>query len=362
MAYQNIAILATGDELIEGKTINTNTAAIAQYLFSEGFKLGLQMTCGDKEQDIIDSLNYLGQTHDLIITIGGLGPTSDDRTRFAVGKFVDLPLISHQAACEHIYKLTKRTALEPGVKQQTLFPEKTALLANPFGTAMGGFIPREHCSIILLPGPPRECLPMFQHWVLPTLKQHTAPGMARLSWLVFGLREEYVGRILDQALAEFPDCETGYRLDPPYVECKIRAPIEDEQKMRNIIEPLFTPHLLLSSTQKASEMLIQFLSHRKQSFSIKDLATGGLLQQLISTPQTYPYLCFTENNADFECAGLEHYWQQMEAAENTVYFKSNLKAASAALEASFPFRSKLILNAAAEWLCAQIFSCLNRIH
>jgi nicotinamide-nucleotide amidase len=365
MSTQQIAILATGDELIEGKTVNSNTAAIAEYLFSEGFNAGLQMTCGDKEQDIIDSLTYLSTHHDLIITIGGLGPTSDDRTRFAVGKFLNLPLVSHEAALKHIHALTKKEKLEQGDKQQALFPENTTLLPNPYGTAMGALITLNQYQVIMLPGPPRECLPMFQAQVLPRLKQNVNATICRLSWLVFGVREEYLGRILDQALSSFTQCETGYRLDTPYVECKIRCRIEDAQKIKALVEPLFAPHFLRSSTQKASDLLKQVLSQQTRTFTIQDNATGGLLQQLLSTPETFSTLRFvntTENTADFECSGLETYWKQTNEPENTIHFKSNLKNAVIDTEAVFPFRSKLVINMAAEWLCAQFLTCLDGIH
>lgn len=68
-----IAILATGDEIIHGDTLNTNTHYIAHALCSEGLPLGLQMACSDKENEIIDSLNFLTEHHDILILIGGLG-------------------------------------------------------------------------------------------------------------------------------------------------------------------------------------------------------------------------------------------------------------------------------------------------
>lgn len=365
MTRSRIAILATGDELIEGKTLNSNAKAIAEYLFSEGLTMGLQMICSDKEADIIACMTHLLLTHETLIITGGLGPTSDDRTRFAVSTYLQLPLVLHEVALDHILHLSRRPHLTEGDKQQALFPAQARLFHNAYGTALGALITVQHKQIILLPGPPRECLPMFEQEALPLLKQATHQHITRLSWLVFGVREEYVGRILDEALKMFTHCETGYRLDTPYVECKIRCLAQDATSIQTLVERLFKPYFLVSSQEKASDMLRAHLAAHCRSIRIEDRATGGILQSLISTPETFRYLHFQSDTgelADFECDGLDTYWHQRDNANNEVYFKSNLVQAPAASQVAFPFKSKLVINMAAEWLCAQCLACLNRIH
>lgn len=125
-----IAILSTGDEIIHGDTLNTNAHYIAHALCSEGLPLGLQVACSDKENEIIDSLNFLTEHHDILILIGGLGPTKDDITRFALAKFTKEPLIQHADALDHIEKSkhsqniteSRQFAAMPLSSQCTTFP------------------------------------------------------------------------------------------------------------------------------------------------------------------------------------------------------------------------------------------------
>ena len=97
-----IAFLATGDELIHGDTLNTNAHAMAHTLSSEGLQLGVQLTCSDNEAEIVRCLKFLADKHDIIIVIGGLGPTTDDLTRFALAQFTGDVLVQHQEALTHI--------------------------------------------------------------------------------------------------------------------------------------------------------------------------------------------------------------------------------------------------------------------
>ena len=119
-----VALLATGDEIIHGDTLNTNSFHLAQILSSEGLSLGLQLVCSDKESEINDCLHFLATQHDLIIITGGLGPTSDDRTRFALAHFLNTDLSNSQLLLEHIKNRLKLSPdkLNPGNKQQALFP------------------------------------------------------------------------------------------------------------------------------------------------------------------------------------------------------------------------------------------------
>ena len=99
----------------------------------------LHLACSDKENEIIDSLQFLTKKHDIIIIIGGLGPTTDDPTRFALAKFTGDTLIQHQEALEHIKTrfFNAKVAINQGNLQQTLFPPNANILPNPHGSAVG---------------------------------------------------------------------------------------------------------------------------------------------------------------------------------------------------------------------------------
>src|SRR3990167_6944088 len=135
----SIALLATGDELVIGDTLNTNSQQLAHTLNSEGLLLGFHLICSDQEEDIFEAIRFLSTHHSILIMTGGLGPTSDDRTRFALSKFMDTPLQEYELATEHIKARLEasKLSMNPGNHQQALFPPNAVLLPNPLGTAMG---------------------------------------------------------------------------------------------------------------------------------------------------------------------------------------------------------------------------------
>lgn len=362
-----IAILATGDEIIHGDTLNTNGQAIAHVLTSEGLSLGLHLSCGDNELELLACLKFLCKKHDIIILIGGLGPTSDDRTRFALGRFLNTPLIEFSEATTHIQARLDRAKLKLNVgnRQQALFPPASTLLPNPNGTAMGCYCPWQNKLFILLPGPPRECLPMFNNHVLPILQQTQHTDKHLLKWRLFGVAEGAIAEVLDNALSNV-DCEIGYRLETPYVEFKVRCTAEDVEHIKAIIEPLVLSHVIASPEQKASERLRQTIEHMQKPIVIIDEATGGLLQTLLQCPSTHRWLTFhdTDNkhNLYFHITGLKEYWTQQSGSTTDVIIKYNNEIEHGSEMHTIPYRSPLVVDYAAEWLSFRLLHLIDQLH
>src|ERR1043166_1413261 len=93
---KKIALLATGNEIINGDTINTNSAYFAQHFIKANIQPGLHLTVSDDENELTECILYLLSHHQALITIGGLGPTSDDRTRFALAQALHQELVFDQ--------------------------------------------------------------------------------------------------------------------------------------------------------------------------------------------------------------------------------------------------------------------------
>ncbi len=362
-----IAILATGDEIIHGDTLNTNSHAFAQTLSSEGLPLGLQLSCSDKEQDIIDSLDFLAKKHDIILIIGGLGPTTDDLTRFALAQFTHTPLIEHQEAVNHIKNRLKTTQinLNPGNLQQSLFPKEALLLQNLHGTAMGCYYLWNNKMFFLLPGPPRECLPMFHEQVMPILKTTQKSKKQILKWRIFGLAESEIAQTLEQALEPIA-CQTGYRLDVPYVEFKVRCSFDLADEIKKIVTPLVTPHLIASVEQKASDKLRELILINNEPITIIDEVTGGVLESLLVKPGTHHLIKFNSHQStrlSFQARGLTEYWMQQEntgTTQLTINY-SNQKQEGGETHI-IPYRSPLVVHYAAEWLSFRLFHLINQLH
>lgn len=361
-----IAIMATGDEIVHGDTLNTNSHAVAHALTSEGLPLGLHLSCSDNEQEMLACLEFLCQKHDIIILIGGLGPTSDDRTRFALARFLKTTLVEFPEAIAHIQARLARAKLSfnPGNRQQALFPPDATLLPNPHGTAMGCYCSSQDKLFVLLPGPPRECLPMLNEHVLPVLQkvQHTDKHLFK--WRLFGVAEGEIAEILDNALSEV-NCETGYRLETPYLEFKVRCPNEEVERVKQIIEPLISPHIIASPEQKASERLRQRVEQMQQPIVIIDDATGGMLQTLLQRPSTHLWFNFhdiSNSKLYFHLSGLKEYWTQQPGAVTDITIKYHNDIEHGSETHQIPYRSPLVVDYAAEWLSFRLLHLIDQLH
>lgn len=362
-----IAILATGDELVHGDTLNTNAHQIAHTLSSEGLPLGMHMMCSDKKPDIIACLNFLVQQHDILIIIGGLGPTTDDLTRFALAQFTDDVLIEHEEALVHLQNRLKKnkTQLNAGNLQQCIFPARAEILPNPHGTAVGCYYKWQNKTLILLPGPPRECLPMFHHEVLPRLQLSARSKKHILKWRIFGLAESEIAQTLEDALAEY-DCHTGYRLDVPYIEFKVRCKAELLDEIKLLVDGLLAAHIIAPEQQKASDRLFDLIIARNQAITIIDEVTGGILETLLVKPASRHLLYFhheTTKGLSFHLSGLDAYWQQQSCNSTELTITYQKEGASQGREVHvMPYRSPLVIQYAAEWLSFRLFHLINQLH
>lgn len=363
-----IALLATGNEIISGDTLNSNGQRIAHALQSEGLECGFHMSCSDNDADIYDSIHFLASKHDTVIITGGLGPTSDDRTRYALGRFLQTPLVDFPEALLHIQaRLQKNmTLLNPGNKQQALFPAQAILLPNPNGTAMGCYYKNDDTLFVLLPGPPKECLPMFDHYVLPLLQTKHHHNKQLLKWRVFGVAESEIAQQLDEALKHI-DCETGYRLETPYIECKVRANSQWLEAIKNIVEPIIAPYYIATTEKKASDALYEAIVQWQMPITIIDEVTGGLLQSLIQRPQSKSLLSF-HNQKHSELVyclhGLKEYWGDEKPGGITSLSIEQIhqQKSDSRENHQLPYRSSLVIYYAAEWLSFRLFHLINQLH
>ena len=360
-----LAILATGDEIVHGDTLNTNAYAIANALSADGIPLGFHLTCSDKEQDLLDGICFLAKGSSTILSIGGLGPTSDDRTRFAFAKYFNLELVEYPEAVVHIQSRLARAGFpfDAGNRLQALFPPNATLLPNPHGTAMGCIFTAQDKLCVLLPGPPRECLPMFNDFVLPYLQRLKHSQKQLLSWQLFGVSEGQIALMLESAL-EKVDCQTGYRLDTPYLEFKVRCGANIVEGVKQMIDPLLAPYIISPPKQKASTLLRSHLLALGRSVVIIDKATGGILETLLRTPETTHMLTFHQGSeADFyfEMTGLDAYWDDDKQQTTTdLLIKYHSRENYGYEHHSIPYRGhSLVLHYAAEWISFRMIALIH---
>lgn len=369
---QKIAILATGNELVNGEIDNTNTKFIAEKLVSNGFLIGFHLIVSDNQLEIECALRFLSSTHDIVIVTGGLGPTSDDRTRFAASKVTESPLVFNeenwQSICAYITKLL--LPIPECNRQQAFYPKDSEIIPNAIGTAAGFSLQHQKTRYFFLPGPPKECLTMFESFILPALiVEHQQEKMFHKYWRLFGVNEGEIAAKLDEALKSYP-LETGYRFDYPYLEFKIRT--HEESLLRSItplIEDFIRPHLLSHHEIPASVYLHNRLINLQNHLIIQDEATGGLLQTRLLSPKTRHNVSFqsfntftlAEQEIGIVIQGLDELWQEkIEPGKTELIIHFYHHQQTFIEKSELPYRQNRIRLYALEFIAHRINQFLNQ--
>ncbi len=203
----NVAIVSIGDELIDGASSDTNGPWLAGRLLSGGASVFERRVVGDDRADIAAAITALADRSDAILLTGGLGPTADDLTRFALADALcpGTELVRDATAVaqlESFFRGRGRTMPESNLVQ-ALRPATMRFLPNPHGTAMGLAGSLGSCLVFSLPGPPHEMQPMFADHVGGVLPwPRGAPVRRSLLVHACGLGEsaaaELLGDILDR--------------------------------------------------------------------------------------------------------------------------------------------------------------------
>lgn len=171
------AILTVGTELVTGLRVDTNTARIAAECVAAGFRVSEAVTVADDAGVIAASITRLVRANDLVVVTGGLGPTHDDLTREAASLALDLPLRPDPEIVERLQAVADRHrdgAAREQVLRQALVLEGARVLRPTTGTAPGQVVSTDACTLVLLPGPPSEMLPML-HEVLGERREIADP-------------------------------------------------------------------------------------------------------------------------------------------------------------------------------------------
>ncbi|MBU4533161.1 MAG: competence/damage-inducible protein A [Eubacteriales bacterium] len=165
-------LVFTGSELLMGYVQNTHAQFLSEELAKLGIEVTLHSTVGDQWEAMVRVIGEALERSDLVITTGGLGPTTDDITKDVIAHLLGLPMLTDEASLADIrvFFRDKRGREMPTVcERQAMFPTGAVILPNYKGTAPGALIEKDGKVIILLPGPPNEVRSMFRGSVLPYL-------------------------------------------------------------------------------------------------------------------------------------------------------------------------------------------------
>jgi len=238
-------IVAVGTEILLGSLVDTNTAWLSQQLAALGVAVYRHTTVGDDKGCLIAVLSEAAARVDLVLSTGGLGPTSDDLTNDALGQAMGREMAEYPEARRHIDEVFDRFTGRrppPSAYKQALFPEGSELISNPLGTAIGALLETDHALLATLPGVPAEMQRMFEETLEPLIKKRSEGVIVSLMLTFAGISEEELGEEIQDLLAA-PDPTVAPLVGPGeigrgevHVRITTRASTREEAKQR--VEPV----------------------------------------------------------------------------------------------------------------------------
>ena len=281
-----IIYVAIGNEILIGKTINTNEGFIGARLTSAGIPLESSITIKDDKEIIVKTLVNCWEHYDVVIVTGGLGPTHDDITKYAICDFFKKELFFDSSVWEAIQKMysVKNKLLPEVVKTQAEIPHGFTPLSNKKGTAPGLYHSVNKKHFFALPGVPSEMKSMFIEHVIPLLQKNlsTHPVFQKTIRTI-GIPESvlYTGAKNVQETAQ-----TKIAFLPKSGIVDIRVYGTSEQEVKGIINKLLE-NIPPKNIYGFDDDTIEELFHKKmiasgKTVSAAESCTGGLIQSLIT--------------------------------------------------------------------------------
>jgi SrtB family sortase len=286
----NIEILAVGTELLLGDILNTN----AQFLSAELAALGLnvlhQSVVGDNAVRLAAAIKQAIQRSDMVITTGGLGPTGDDITSEVVSEVLGLKLVPDAKSIKHIQDFFNKNGLtmtENNLKQAML-PEGAIVFANDWGTAPGFAVEGNTKVIILLPGPPRENIPMFNTYVKPYISKYSDSIIYSDNLRVFGISESAVEeKLLDLMHGTNPTL-APYAKDGE-VLLRITAKAKTKEEAQQLILPIkkelyarLGNRIYGKNVDSLQQVVVDDLKQKGLKIALAESCTGGLIAKRLT--------------------------------------------------------------------------------
>lgn len=281
----NCELISVGTEILLGDILNTNAQYLAKELAALGIGVLRQTTVGDNEGRLLDALDSAFGRCDTVILTGGLGPTPDDLTKETCAEYFGKKLLLDEESLEKIEAYFSARSIVPmpeSNKKQALLPEDSLKLPNDNGTAPGCVMEKDGKRIIILPGPPKEMVPMFRDYVKPYLKKFTHSVILSHSIRTFGIGESYMSeQVADLLEGENPTLApyaksgeallriTASAADEKEAEEKI-GPVAEEIKRRlgHYIYGIDTPNI--------ETAVFELLKSKGLTVAFAESCTGGL--------------------------------------------------------------------------------------
>ena len=285
-------ILCTGEELLLGDIVNTNAAFLSERLTDLGICVYHHSVVGDDPHRLGECVEEGLSRSDIVIISGGLGPTKDDLTKETVAALFGRKMKLHEPSLADIKSYFERTGrvMSKNNEKQAMMPEGAIVFPNHFGTAPALALERDSKSVIMLPGPPSELIPLFFEQVEPYLKSKISQAIVSKNIHIFGMGESAVAERIDALLIDTPSLTAATYCKEGEVRIRITARAEDEsiaaalceshaQKIMQSEVGGFVYGVDVGTIENA---VVMALHEKKLTLSAAESCTGGLIAKRIT--------------------------------------------------------------------------------
>ncbi|MEJ7846990.1 MAG: competence/damage-inducible protein A [Pyrinomonadaceae bacterium] len=280
-------IIAVGSELLTPEKTDTNSLWLTSKLNEIGVEVKLKTIVGDDEARLEETIRNALKRSDIVISTGGLGPTEDDVTRQVSARAVGRELVFHENLVDKLRERFKRWGREmPEInKRQAYVIEGSEILPNPNGSAAGMMLEIAEKFFVVLPGPPRELMPMFESCVLPKLKEKAGGIFVKRRVLkVSGLGESAVDEAISPIYKSFESVQTSILFNKSEVEVHLFVEANSDaaaDALLNEVADQIAAKLGIAvfalNGESMEEIIGEMLTDRGQTLSVAESCTGGLV-------------------------------------------------------------------------------------
>ena len=283
-----IEILCTGDEILTGKTVNTNYSHMARRLGEVGLTVSCGTTVGDDRISLVSAFRQAARRADVIIVNGGLGPTIADLSQEVAAEAAGVGLELDEGWLARIedYYTRRGRVMPPNNRKQAMLPAGSEIIDNPIGTACGFAITINGARFFFTPGVPPEMRRMLDEQVIPRVLE--VSGLKHLTRLkrfhTFGIGESRA----DQMLAGIEDMspggsvKLGFQSHYPQLETKLTAQGHTRDELDRKLAPVeaavrrcLGDFIVAEDEQTLEQRILDALSQAEGTLSTMEMFTGG---------------------------------------------------------------------------------------
>ena len=283
-------VLAIGTEVLLGDLVDTNTAWLSARLAALGVSVYRHVTVGDNKQRIVAALLEASSRADLVITTGGLGPTSDDLTNECLGLAAGRQMVEYPEARRHVDEMFARFGREPTPSnyKQALFPEGSRLIPNPLGTAMGALLELDGALVATFPGVPIEMKRMFEETLEPFIKPRTEGSIVSRTLWFTGIGESALAEKV-QDLLDASDPTVAPLAGQGKVRLRVTARAASLEEAEKRIEPVaeeilnrLKKYYFGEDDETLEGAVGRLLTEKGATLALAESCTGGLLAKRLT--------------------------------------------------------------------------------